>query len=152
MTEIVLDNPEVSSDKSGNLIEYPPIFTRVKATVIDNLVVLLLIVFTSSIIGTYETFPVWIKIAIFVAIISYEPVLASVGATLGQLIMGIRVRDIYNNNRRINLGLSFIRFVVKGLLGWLSFLAISFTGKKRAIHDMAGMSIMVYSDVKGSTK
>jgi len=143
MTETILDNPEVSNKNLQIPNPYPSILTRVKSMVIDWVFMLLLLVITSNIIGSSENFPVWIKVVLFLLIMTYEPILTSLGATLGQFIMGIRVRNIHNTNKKINLFFAFLRFYVKALLGWLSFIAISFTGKRRAIHDMAGMSVVV---------
>jgi uncharacterized RDD family membrane protein YckC len=144
MKETILDNSSNVIHATQELNVYPSMLTRVKAMVIDYLVILILIVITSSIIGSSENFPVWVKIVLFIAILSYEPILTSLGVTLGQLLMGIRVRNIKNTSKNINLFFSFVRTVVKGLLGFISFVMISFTNNKRAIHDMAAMSIMVY--------
>ncbi len=46
-------------------------------------------------------------------------------------------------SERITILQSYIRFIVKGLLGWLSFVTIHFNGEHRAIHDFAGSSVMI---------
>jgi hypothetical protein len=39
--------------------------------------------------------------------------------------------------------MALIRFLVKGLLGWLSFLTVTGSTRKRAIHDLLGGSIVM---------
>ena len=57
--------------------------------------------------------------------------------------MGIRVRHVGDPSKRINVFQSYIRFIVKGLLGWLSFITIHLNSEHRAIHDFAGSSVMI---------
>jgi uncharacterized RDD family membrane protein YckC len=73
----------------------------------------------------------------------YEPFLTCFSATIGQRIMGIRVRSIDNPDERINLVQAYIRLVVKVAFGWLSFLTINFNPQHRAIHDTLGSSVVI---------
>lgn len=65
------------------------------------------------------------------------------GSTLGNYLMKIKVRDNLNTIKRINLLQSYIRFVLKFLLGWVSFLTIHGNKQRRAIHDFAAGSVMI---------
>jgi uncharacterized RDD family membrane protein YckC len=65
------------------------------------------------------------------------------GATLGNYIKGIRVRQNGATGQRINFFQAFIRYVLKMLLGWISFLTIHTNPQKRAIHDIIAGSVMI---------
>jgi uncharacterized RDD family membrane protein YckC len=81
---------------------------------------------------------------VFVAIWGvYEPVSQTLGCTLGNYLMKIRVRKNSNEDQKINLIQAYARFVVKFLLGWLSFLTIGLNEKRRAIHDFASGTVMI---------
>jgi len=73
----------------------------------------------------------------------YEPVCTTFGFTIGNLIKGIRVRDISNTSKRLNIFQALLRYFVKVLLGWVSFITIHFNPERRAIHDLAAGSVMV---------
>ena len=83
-------------------------------------------------------------ILISVMFFLYEPVLTSRSCTLGQLITGIRVRKVEGLDR-ISVVSAYIRILIKLPLGLISFFTIPFTRGKRAIHDFAAGSIVVYS-------
>jgi hypothetical protein len=59
------------------------------------------------------------------------------------IIFRFRVKDHEDRERRIGIFPSFIRYILKTLLGWISFLTISSNSEKRAIHDIASGSVMV---------
>lgn len=73
----------------------------------------------------------------------YEPLLTAFNATVGQHIVGIRVRQMQNPEQRIGLMNAYLRAITKFLLGWLSFLTISFNPQHRAIHDFASSSVVI---------
>lgn len=60
--------------------------------------------------------------------------------------MGIRVRKISNTNKKINIGQAYLRFIAKTLLGWISFFTINSNAERRAMHDLASGSVMVYAE------
>jgi uncharacterized RDD family membrane protein YckC len=67
----------------------------------------------------------------------------TLGCTLGNYIKGIRVRQISDTSKKINLIQALIRYPVKVMLGWFSFLTIGSNSKRRAIHDFAAGSVMI---------
>ncbi len=75
--------------------------------------------------------------------LTYEPVLTTRSGTIGQRVMGIRVRDGHDPFKKISLLSSYIRFIVKVLLGLVSFITIHRNEQKRALHDLAAVSVMV---------
>ena len=86
----------------------------------------------------------WVRGLIFIGIWGvYEPVAMTIGCTLGNYLMKIRVKKFASASKRINLLQAYTRFVVKMLLGWVSFLTINSNKERRAIHDFAAGSVMV---------
>lgn len=124
--------------------QYPSISDRVQSTFIDALFILILMFISASILDRYENAPDWIRIVLFFGLWAvYEPLCTSLGATIGNLVKGIRVRRVNDVNKRINIFNAFIRYIVKTLLGWLSFITVHFNPERRAIHDIAAGSVMI---------
>ena len=132
-----------------NIIEqsqasYPSLSDRFQSTFIDLILIIMMMFVISSILEKYENTPDWIRIVLFVGIWGiYEPVCTSLGCTIGNYIKNIRVRKHNDTTRRINLFQALIRYVLKALLGWISFLTIHSNKERRAIHDLAAGSVMI---------
>jgi uncharacterized RDD family membrane protein YckC len=123
---------------------YPLLKDRIQSTFIDLFFQLVLVFIAAAIIDKFENVPDWVRIAIFVSFfIVYEPLFITLGCTLGNYIKGIRVRRNADTTRKINILDAIIRYVIKFLLGWLSFLTIGSNPKRRAIHDLAVGSVMI---------
>jgi uncharacterized RDD family membrane protein YckC len=136
--------------KTGTLapqmtVGYPTLVKRVQSIFIDGIFIMLLMFGFSAIIDkTGYDAPEWLRGVLFFGIwLVYEPVAISLGCTLGQYLMGLRVRDAATEKKKINIILSFVRFVLKLVLGWLSFLTIHTNPQRRAVHDLAGNSVMI---------
>lgn len=136
------ENPSIHL--SGAEAEYPPLVKRIQALFVDSLLILLLFSLSSVFLGNGSA--TWLKVGIFIfSVILYEPTLiAFTGNTLGQKIVGIRVTRRSEPQKNISLIQAYIRVVVKFLLGWVSFLSIIFNREKRALHDLASSSIVLY--------
>ncbi len=127
----------------------PSIKTRYISIFIDTVTIILLSFGLSKLFDSIENVPDFIRgLTFVVAIILYEPILVSIGATFGQVIMNIRVRSFKNPNKKLNFLLVTMRFILKLLLGWISFLTISFNPNRRAIHDFASGSIMIEGKIE----
>jgi len=127
---------------------YPELKTRLQSTVIDFLLMFGLMFLAAIIFDkinpSQDGEDGWIRAIIFISIWGvYEPVAITMGSTLGNFLMKIKVRDNLNTTKRINLLQSYIRFVLKFLLGWVSFLTIHGNKQRRAIHDFAAGSVMI---------
>ncbi len=86
----------------------------------------------------------WIRAFLFIGIWGvYEPVSMTLGCTLGNYLMKIRVRKFANAGEKINLFQAYIRLIIKFFLGWLSFVTIGFNKERRAIHDLAARTIVI---------
>jgi uncharacterized RDD family membrane protein YckC len=75
----------------------------------------------------------------------YDPLLTAMsGGTLGHRLMKLTVRKFKKPASRISFGQAYVRFLTKGLFGWLSFITVTANKSKRAIHDLAsGSSVLV---------
>jgi uncharacterized RDD family membrane protein YckC len=75
-------------------------------------------------------------ILVLIALLLYEPVLVSfTGGTLGHYFANLRVvDDRYDGN--VSFPKAVARVVIKGVLGWLSFIVITATRRSQALHDL----------------
>lgn len=124
--------------------QYPTLIDRVQSIFIDLLFIVVLMFVFSAVFDHFGDPPDWLRIVLFFGIWAiYEPLLVAFGCTLGQYAKGLRVKAHHDPERRIFLFASFVRYVLKALLGWLSFLTISMTEERRAIHDLLSGSIVI---------
>jgi uncharacterized RDD family membrane protein YckC len=72
----------------------------------------------------------------------YEPFCTSKLCTIGQLQFGMRVRR-FSTRQKISLPAAYARFIVKWLLGFISFFIIGASENRRTIHDLAAGSIVI---------
>ena len=137
---------EPPSDKfkiGDEIYRYPMLVKRYQSVMIDFVLWCSLMIISMAFFGDSEIRqPLMIAIGVFFALV-YEPLLTTYAATLGQYAIGIRVRDARKPNKRINILQAYIRILVKYLLGWISFVTINFNPKHRAIHDLAGSSVVI---------
>ena len=133
-------------------VTYAGLAKRIQSIFIDSLLMLIMMFFVAwaldSIYGSStmvdEDDEAWIKAVLFICIWGvYEPVSMVIGCTVGNYLMKIRVRRFANAEKKINIFQAYIRFIIKFLLGWLSFLTIGFNKEKRAIHDLAAGTIVI---------
>ena len=123
---------------------FPSLVRRYGATLIDAFFIMFLMILASVTLQVESEVAVKARVVAFVLIVfAYEPVLTSRLCTLGQRLTGLRVRRHGNPEVRIGIPAAYVRFAVKLLLGWISFLTLAFTKEKRAIHDFAAGSIML---------
>ena len=124
--------------------EYPSLSERVQSTFIDSIFIITMMFVFSSVLERFDHVPDWIRIALFFSIWGiYEPLCISSGCTIGNYLKGIRVRQFANPLKKLNIFRSFLRYLFKIALGWVSFLTIHSNDERRAIHDFASGSIMI---------
>ncbi len=124
--------------------KYPLLTERIQSTFIDTIFIVVLMFIASIVLDRFENVPDWVRIVIFFGIWAlYEPVCTTLGFTLGNYIKGIRVRRLNDVASHINFFQAFARYVLKLLLGWVSFLTIHSNPEKQAIHDLAAGSVMI---------
>ena len=124
--------------------KYPQLTDRIQSTFIDTILIVILMFVFASILDKFENVPDWVRMGMFAGLfIAYEPLCMTLGSTLGNYLKGIRVRKNSNSTKRINIFQAIIRYPVKVLLGWISFLTINSNPKRRAIHDLVSGSVMI---------
>ena len=124
--------------------KYPLLTERVQSTFIDSMLLIVLMFITSIVLDKFDNTPDWVRIVLFFGIWAiYEPLCTTLGFTLGNYIKGIRVRQFKDTSKHINFLQAFVRYVLKLLLGWISFLTIHSNPERQAIHDAAVSSVMI---------
>jgi uncharacterized RDD family membrane protein YckC len=124
---------------------FPPLIKRVQAIIIDIVIIITVFFAATYIFNLIGDVPTWIRTFVFVFMLFlYDPLLISLtGGTIGHHMLEIKVCRVSNPEKKISIPDAFFRFIIKSLIGWLSFLTISFNNKKRAIHDFAGSSVVI---------
>ncbi len=93
-----------------------------------------------------DTFSRWLGFLVILALILYEPLLVpTTGGTLGHWLTNLRVVD-----ERTGGNVSFLkacaRVLIKGALGWYSFVVLAATRRNQAIHDLLTRSTVQIRD------
>src|SRR5262249_35735800 len=85
-----------------------------------------------------------VRAGLFVALwFGYEPGLTAYAATLGQRLMGLRVRRVGGPTRRVSPPAGWLRCVLKLGLRVISFRTLALSRERRAIHDFASGSVVL---------
>jgi uncharacterized RDD family membrane protein YckC len=125
---------------------YPELKTRIQSIFIDTIFIILLTFAAGWLFDKFgnEENDAWLRALVFLGLWGvYEPISMVFGGTIGNYLMKIKVRKVDNQNKKINLLQAYSRFIVKLLLGWISFVTIGFNHKKRAIHDFASGTVVI---------
>lgn len=130
-----------------NQENFPPLIKRFQSLITDQVfIILCMVIFSQLFENTDEEDTGALRgFLLFGLFFLYEPFCLAFGCTIGNYIAGIRVRKFGNEEKRINILQSYIRFIVKILLGIISFFTVTSNKHKRAIHDIAAGSIMIYA-------
>lgn len=129
-----------------DLIQYPSLTERIKSSLIDFIFVLFLMSCIAVVLDNFIEVPDGLRAGLFIFLFFvYEPLAHSFGYTLGNYIMGIRVRKLSSTGEKINIVQAYFRFVIKTLLGWVSFFTIHSNKKRRAMHDIASGTVTIYA-------
>src|SRR5262245_25390280 len=124
--------------------DYPILTKRYIAAVLD-LALLFIFMLIAAVVFQQESETVirWRVFIILFLYFNYEPLMESRNCTLGKRLTGIRVRDYQDQSKEITIGKAYLRFVVKYVLGGLSFLTMFFNNQRRGLHDYLAKSIVV---------
>ncbi|MFT7157318.1 MAG: putative RDD family membrane protein YckC [Parvicella sp.] len=124
----------------------PGFFERMKALVTDSIVIVILMLIIGNIFSMFESVSDTSRMIAFIFVfLLYDPIFTSLfGGTIGHLMNGIRVRRDTELDQKIIFPAALLRYIIKALLGWISFLTIQRDPKGKAIHDMAVNSMVVY--------
>ncbi len=126
-------------------MHYPLLTVRLKSNAIDGLLIFIGGGYlASAIFEKMGEVPTWWRVATIVGLFFlYEPISQTLGCSLGNYLIGIRVRKAGDETQRINILQAFVRFALKLCLGWVSFLTIHSNPKRQAIHDTVSGSVMI---------
>ena len=132
-----------------NQVLYATLPRRVKASIIDGVVLMALFILCPLAIGSLTGSESGLNaIAMFTPLFLLEPILITyLGFTLGQFIFGIQVVRV-DTGGKCPLLASFARYYTKILLGSLSMVYMLFSKKHQAIHDHVAKTLVVLSHKK----
>jgi len=144
-TNIVLDQIE----QEEITFNRPSLLTRIKSMLADSLVIIALMAIAATILNMLNIESGLVRGITLSLILLYEPIMVAIDRTIGQRIMGLRVRNYTkfideDTSENINIFYSLIRFGAKILLGWVSLLTIHSNTYGQAIHDKVGNSLMTF--------
>ncbi|WP_456445456.1 RDD family protein [Thiolapillus sp.] len=129
---------------------YPRLLRRVQAVLVDSIIIPVVLLVVLLLVNVFGVENIYVKIAaLFLPLLILEPGLVSLtGGTIGHHVIGLKVVNSRTNNN-INIVLASIRFIVKALLGWLSFVVVLTSKKHQAIHDYLTGSIVINKSSDG---
>ncbi|MFN8154345.1 MAG: RDD family protein [Bacteroidia bacterium] len=127
-------------------ITYPTLVKRFQSLFVDQVFIIICMAVFSMLLGNPEDESLnGIRgLLLFGLFFVYEPLCMVFGCTAGNFIAGIRVRRFSDPAQKINLFQSYLRFIVKLLLGIISFFTVTSDKHKRALHDKVSGSVMIY--------
>ena len=123
--------------------KYPFMLERIQSILIDSVLIIACMILISDILSNFKNVPDWLRAVLLTLIFLYEPIMTTFGGTIGNNIKRIRVRKNSDETQSINLFQAIIRYFFKLLLGWLSFITIFSSNKKRAVHDIISGTVMI---------
>jgi len=125
--------------------EYANLPSRVKALVIDQIIVIALMYVVSELFGIFSEVSNTSRILALVLIFFvYEPLFVSLfGGSIGHSYSKITVRSENDESKKIPFVFAVLRLLVKLALGWVSLLTVTGSEKKKAIHDMVAQSVIL---------
>ncbi|HKJ42530.1 MAG TPA: RDD family protein [Sunxiuqinia sp.] len=125
---------------------YPPLPDRIKASIIDAIVLISMIIGATYLFEAIKTTPdVARAIAFLFIFLLYEPIfVSSFGGTIGHMLLGLRVKREKDQSKNVFFPLAIVRFIIKALLGWISLITVTSNSKRNALHDMAVKSIVIF--------
>ncbi|MBN1625733.1 MAG: RDD family protein [Deltaproteobacteria bacterium] len=148
LSEQELLEEEEENEREFDQAKYPVILRRYLATSIDIVIILYIFTFFILILQGHDEIvdrgAIWIGMLV---LFLYEPIFTSRLCTIGQKIAGIRVRKP-DSGERLSISNACVRSFVKLVLGIISFFTIPVTGKRRALHDFAAGSVVVYDNTE----
>lgn len=125
--------------------EYAILPDRVKAVVIDGIVIIAMMYAVSELFALFDHVPNAIRImaAIFIGLL-YDPLFTAIyGGTIGHTYSNIHIKKDDESNKNLSFPFALLRFIVKMALGWISLLTVTTNDKRKAIHDFVANSVVL---------
>jgi uncharacterized RDD family membrane protein YckC len=111
---------------------------RFRGILVDWMIAMAVIfgaIFVAIAVGS-DSFSCALGLMVIIALTLYEPVLVSMtGGTLGHYFNNLRVVDEQSGGN-VSFLKACARLVIKGLLGWYSFVILAATRRNQAVHDL----------------
>ncbi|WP_281632121.1 RDD family protein [Flavobacterium luteolum] len=123
--------------------KYPFLLERIQSILIDSVLIIACMIIFSDVLSNFKDVPDWLRAVLLIALFMYEPIATTFGGTIGNNIKSIRIRKKSDETKSINILQAIIRYSFKLLLGWLSFISIFSSSKKRAIHDIISGTVVI---------
>jgi hypothetical protein len=124
-------------------------FSRRLRGIVLDWIVAMAVMFGAVLVATKvrsDDFSRALGILVVIALLLYEPVLVSLtGGTLGHYFTNLRVVD-ERNGGNVSFLKACVRLVIKGLLGWPSFVILAATRRNQAVHDLLTRSTVQIRD------
>ena len=129
---------------------FPSLSNRVQALFIDAIIIFLVFLGSSYIFSFITDVHPLVRAGIFLFMLFlYEPTfIFFFKGTIGHQFLNIKITKYDNPEQRLNFPVALIRFFVKWLLGWISFLSILSNDNNRAFHDIVSNSIVTFYENK----
>ncbi len=128
---------------------YPKLARRLRAALLD-VVIFVCVFFGFGFTLAALNFPGTINALVFAtAVLILEPALVCVtGGSIGHHALGLRIQD-KTTGKNLNPFFALVRFLLKSLIGWLSFAFVLVTKRHQAIHDIFSTSVVVIKNPNG---
>ncbi len=130
--------------------KYANLIDRVKASVVDTILLIALMYVFSGILSSFDSVSNYVRILLFVLLFFlYDPIFVSFfGGTVGHTYLNLAVKKEEDISQNINFLNALLRFLIKFFLGWLSLLTVPSNNRKKAMHDKAAGSVVIKLDLK----
>lgn len=126
------------------IVKYAILPTRVKAVIIDSLIIVAAMYFISEVLDLFENVAVLIKMLCFALILLYDPIFTSLyGGTIGHSFCNISVKKESDLSENISFPLAVLRYLIKTSLGWISLISVTANDKRKAVHDFLAKSVVI---------
>ena len=137
-----------------NREHFPTLSRRFQSLIIDQIFIIVCLVIFSTLLQNFEGVSIaGLRGALLIGLFFvYEPFCIAFACTIGNYVCGIRVRKFGDEDKRISLLHSYLRFTVKLSLGIISFFTVTTNRTKKGIHDMAAGSVVIYDIRNCSSK
>ncbi|MFH6963557.1 RDD family protein [Flavobacterium plurextorum] len=128
--------------------KYPFLLERIQSILIDSILIIACMILISDVLSNFKNVPDWLRAVLLILLFLYEPIMTTFGGTIGNNIKRIQIRKNSDETQSINFFQAIIRYFFKLLLGWLSFITIFSSNKKRAVHDIISGTVMIKNQTK----
>lgn len=138
---------QLNPTASANKIVFPRLLRRVRASLIDSVIYILVVVLWWIVLPYLQVLPGGARIALplVVWLILDSVMVTTTGGTIGHHLMNIKIVDARTLDC-IGLFRAMVRSFLKTILGWLSLVFILVTKKHQAVHDLLVHSTVVLSN------